>query len=362
MRVTFVLPFAGLQGGIRVVAIYAKRLKERGHEVVVISTPPESSFGWKVRSFIRGGWRTDLMPSHFDHLDVEHRVLDRVRPVTDVDVPDSDVVMATYYTTAYGVLRLSPSKGAKAILLQGYELLNGKPTPKLDATWRMPMHKIAVSNWLAQLARDKFGDETASLVPNGVDLDQFHAVPRDKNSVPTVGFLIHNEPLKGCGTSIAAVKRVVESIPSLRLISFGAEHPDFGLRLPRFGEFHYQPPQEKIRDLYAQCDVWLSTSILEGFCLPLLEAMACRCPVVSTRAGGPIDILEDGVNGYLTEVADVDALADRVLRLLRLPPEDWRKMSDAAYRTATRFNWNDATVLFEEALELTIARKRRGEI
>jgi glycosyltransferase involved in cell wall biosynthesis len=362
MKVTFILPFAGLQGGIRVLAIYARRLKERGHEVVVISTPPEISLGWKVRSFMRGEWRNDSKSSHLDGLDVEHRVLERARPVTDTDVPDSDVVMATYYTTAYGVLQLSPEKGAKAIFLQGYELENGKPNPRLDATWKMPMHKIAVSNWLVQLARDKFGDQSVSLVHNGVDLDQFHAVPRTKGVAPTVGFLHHNASLKGCETSIRVVKRVAESIPSLRLISFGAEHPDFGLRLPHFAEFYYRPPQEKLKELYAQCDVWLSASIREGFCLPLIEAMACRCPVVSTRSGGPNDIIDEGINGYLTEVGDVEVLTDRILYVLRLLPENWRKMSDAAYCTATRFTWDDATARFERALELAIVRKKRGEI
>jgi glycosyltransferase involved in cell wall biosynthesis len=293
---------------------------------------------------------------------VEHLVLERYRPVTDADVPDADVVVATYYKTASGVQQLSPTKGAKAIFLQGYEVVNGKPNPKLDAAWRMPMHKITVSKWLLQLAREKFGDQVVSLVPNGVDLDQFHAPPREKMPVPTVGLLHHNSPLKGCGVSIKALKQVASAIPSLRLISFGAEQPDFGLQLPRFAEFHHRPPQEKLRDLYAQCDVWLSASVLEGFCLPLLEAMACRCPAVSTRSGGPMDIIEEGVNGYLTEVGDVGALAERVLHVLRLSPEEWGQMSDAAYRTAARFNWDDATDLFEEALELAVERKRRGEL
>ena len=362
MRITFVLPFAGLQGGIRVVATYAKRLKQRGHKVVVISSPLDASVRWKVTSFIRGGWRSDSHPSYFDKSDVEHRVLENVRPVVDADVPDSDVVVATYYKTAYGVQGLSPEKGAKAIFLQGYEVEKGKPNPRLDATWRMPMHKITISKWLLQLAREKFGDQVVSLVPNGVDLDQFHAPPRGKRPVPTVGLLHHNSPLKGCGVSIKALKQVATAIPSLHLVSFGAEQPDFGLQLPRFAEFHHRPPQEKLRDLYAQCDVWLSASILEGFCLPLLEAMACRCPAVSTRSGGPMDIIEEGVNGYLTKVGDVGALAERVLHVLRLPPEEWSQMSDAAYHTAARFNWDDATDLFEEALELAVERKRRREL
>jgi glycosyltransferase involved in cell wall biosynthesis len=363
MRITFVLPFAGLQGGVRVIAIYADRLARRGHKVLVISTPRAISMRSKVKSFIFGwGWKYHQEPSHFDGIDVDHRVLEQVRPVVDTDVPDADVVVATYYTTAYGVQRLSSSKGAKAIFIQGYEVEEGKPNSKLDATWLMPMHKIIISKWLIQLAREKFGDEAVSHVPNSVDLGQFYAEPREKRLIPTVGLLHHNDPLKGCATSLKALKRVQKAMLSLRVVSFGAEHPDFSLRLPRFAEFHYQPPQDKIRELYAQCDVWLSGSNREGFCLTLIEAMACRCPVVSTRSGGPNDIIEEGVNGYLVDVGDIETLAERVLRVLNLPQERWRQMSEAAYCTATRYTWDDATDLFEKALELSIERNRRGEL
>lgn len=364
MRITFVLPFAGLQGGVRVVAIYADRLARRGHNVVVISTPPTVRMRSRVKSFVLGrGWQGTLQePSYFEGINVKHRVLEQVRSVMDRDVPDADVVVATYYTTVDGVERLSPTKGAKAIFIQNYEVEEGKPNPKLDATWRMPMHKITISKWLVQLAWEKFGDSVVSHVPNSVDLNQFHAAPRGKRPVPTVGILYSTFSLKGCDTSLKALKLIAAAMPSLRLISFGAEQPDFRLPLPRFTEFHHRPPQEKLRELYAQCDVWLCGSNVEGFHLPPLEAMACRCPVVSTRVGGPMDIIEEGVNGHLVDVKDVDALADRALRVLSLPEEEWQKMSDAACRTATRFTWDDATDLFEKALELAIERNRRGEL
>jgi glycosyltransferase involved in cell wall biosynthesis len=362
MRVTFVLPHAGLQGGTRVIAIHADRLVRRGHRVVVVSTPQVIPPRRKLKSFLLGrGWPVAEPHTYLEGTKVEHRVLERARPVTDADVPDADVVLATFYTTAYWVQRLSPAKGAKAIFIQNYEVEEGRTNPQLDATWRMPMHKITISKWLVDLAREKFGDATVSLVPNSVELDQFHALPRGKNARPSVGLLYSLYSQKGCRTSLKALKQVAAAMPSLRLVSFGSEPPDFRLRLPPFAEFHHRPPQEKLRELYAQCDVWLSGSTREGFCLPLIEAMACRCPVVSTRSGGPQDIVEEGVNGYLVDIGDADALAERVLRVLRLSAERWRQMSDAAYQTATRFTWDDAGRLFEQALFLAIERNRRGE-
>jgi glycosyltransferase involved in cell wall biosynthesis len=84
--------------------------------------------------------------------------------------------------------------------------------------------------------------------------------------------------------------------------------------------------------------------------------MACRCPVVSTAVGGPVDIIEDGVNGYVVPCEDSDALADRLQRVLGLPDAAWRQMSDAALQTAVHYTWDDATALFETALEKAIQR------
>lgn len=356
MKITFVLPYAGLQGGIRVIAIYAERLMRRGHQVRVVSTPQVFTLRHTVRTLLFERRRPRPEPSYFQGIEVPHRVLESVRPVTDADVEDADVVIATYYTTAPGVLQLSPVKGAKALFIQNYEVEENRSNPALDATWRMPMHKIVISRWLVALARDRFGDSRVSHVPNSVDMEQFHAPPRGKAAVPTVGLLYSTFSLKGCRTSLKALAQVAQACPQLRLICFGAERPDFRLPLPRFAEFHHRPPQHELRKLYARCDVWLCGSNVEGFHLPPLEAMACRCPVVSTRVGGPMDIVEDGVNGHLVDVKDARGLADKVLEVLGLPEARWRRMSDAAWHTAASFSWHDATLLFEDALTQAIDR------
>jgi glycosyltransferase involved in cell wall biosynthesis len=86
--------------------------------------------------------------------------------------------------------------------------------------------------------------------------------------------------------------------------------------------------------------------------------MACRCPVVSARVGGPMDIIEEGKNGFLVDVEDPEALADRLVKVLKLSDPQWREMSDAAYATACRYSWQDAAALMESALQKAIERSR----
>src|SRR5271170_1738303 len=108
MRITFILPYAGLSGGIRVAAIYAERLHRRGHEVMAVSTPLRRfTLAQRMRSLAAGrGWPKVLEePSYFTNLPVQHRILNKYRPVTDKDVQDADVVIATWWETAEWVQR-----------------------------------------------------------------------------------------------------------------------------------------------------------------------------------------------------------------------------------------------------------------
>jgi len=356
-----------MSGGIRVVATYADRLRRRGHRVTVVSTPPNRGLPWRrIGRAICGqepqAWRWFLTAlgrrrkrvntniSHFDYVDVPLHVIDRYRPVTDRDVPDADVVIATWWETAEWVAELSPCKGAKAYFLQHYEVFDYTPAERVKATWRMPLYKIVISKWLLELAAREFDDRKVWLIPNSVDMDQFYASPRGRQPQPTVGLLYSTVKWKGVDVSLKAFELAAKRVPGLRLVAFGAEPVDDRLPLPPGTSFHYLPEQHLIRNLYASCDVWLCGSYSEGYGLPPLEAMACRCPVVSTSVGGPADFVVSGLNGYLTRVGDAEALADRLVDVLTLSETDWRTMSDAALATCTRYTWDDATNLLESAL------------
>lgn len=352
MKITFVLPHAGLSGGIRVAAVYAEKLKQRGHEVCVVSLPSAPiSLKDQVRSLLRGqGWRRISRGSHLDSIDVEHRLLEKHRPVEAADVPDADVVVATWWETAEWIAPYPATKGAKVYFIQHHEtILPGQPSERVRATWFLPMHKIVISDWLVDIARTSYGCDAVSLVPNSVDTKQFFAPPRSKQPVPTVGFMYVNLDWKGTDICIKAFELAARKIPNLRLVAFGSYPPSLNLPLPAGTTFIHQPPQDQIKDVYAQCDAWLFGSRVEGFGMPLLEAMACRTPVIGTPAGAAPELLREGA-GILVNPEDPEDMAKAIERVCQMTNQEWQAMSQAAYNQAASYTWDDATDLFEAAL------------
>lgn len=353
-----------MSGGIRVCAIYADRLRRRGHRVSLVTMPhKDPTLRHRVASLLKGRGmppRPPTGPSHFDALDLERITLDRFRDVRNSDVPDADVVIATWWETAPGVARLSPAKGSKVYFIQHYEADLDQPTDRVDATWRLPMHRIVVAEWLAELGRRRF-DVESTVVPNSVDAGQFHAPPHGKQPVPTVGMLYTKMPSKGCDLSLRAFEMALQSVPNLRLLAFGQPEVAPELPLPPGARYERNPPQDRIREIYASCDAWLFGSRSEGFGLPILEAMACRTPVIATPAGAAPELLSDG-SGMLVKPEDPGEMARAIVRVAALSDADWRQLSESAYQRATGYTWDDATDLFEGALVRAAEEGRRAAV
>lgn len=344
MRITFIQPVVGLGGGTRVVATYARLLQERGHEVFSVSQPWQPPKGLKEtlkrmigRSVAQPPARTPLL----DFLGSRHIVLDRQRPPTAADVPDADIIVATWWETAEWVAALPPSKGRKFYLLQGYEVFPNLPIERVVATYHLPLTKIAVSSYIRDEIKKNHGALVPYVVSNSVDLDQFDAPPRPKPSDPTFGFLYTTTECKRIGLAIDALRKAKERLPDLKAEVFGAHPPDAALPLPDWMTYHLAPSQADIPKIYARCNAWLFTSEKEGFGLPILEAMACRTPVLATSAGASPDLI-NGKNGVLLPGL-VEAFADEIIRFALMPEDEWTGYSKAARDTVTSYTWQDAT-------------------
>ena len=76
------------------------------------------------------------------------------------------------------------------------------------------------------------------------------------------------------------------------------------------------PEVDDIAKYLNAADLFVLPSLFEGLSNSLIEAMANGLPVISTRVGGSIDIIEDGINGLLVDVNDVDQLTKAISKIL----------------------------------------------
>ncbi|MBU6950596.1 glycosyltransferase family 4 protein [Hahella sp. HN01] len=78
---------------------------------------------------------------------------------------------------------------------------------------------------------------------------------------------------------------------------------------------HFLGFRSDVKDLLGQADIFLLTSISEGFSIATVEAMMAGLTVVATRSGGPEEIIEDEVSGQLIPVGDSEAVKTALLKL-----------------------------------------------
>jgi glycosyltransferase involved in cell wall biosynthesis len=196
------------------------------------------------------------------------------------------------------------------------------------ASYREEFRYMTISNWnrerLAELGL------AAELVPPGIDLDNFRPldIPKRDSVVLAVG---RSLPLKNLGLTIEAWERIQ---PRPELWMFGVE-PELGLE--HGARYFERPSDERVNELFNEASVFVQTSIHEGFCLPLLEAMAAGTPVVSTDAHGNRDFCRHEQNCLITD-ATPEAVARALERVLS-DSELRARLVAAGLETAQDYAW-----------------------
>jgi len=130
-------------------------------------------------------------------------------------------------------------------------------------------------------------------------------------------------------------------------------------------------PNARVLEIFEQSDVFILTSDYEGLPLSLLEAMGRGCvPVVTDIRSGIPELVRDGVNGYRVPVGDIQAFAERLATLQRLPGLR-RALASQAYQTIRTEGYDVQSMierylmLFERVLreaETGVYRRPRGKI
>lgn len=95
--------------------------------------------------------------------------------------------------------------------------------------------------------------------------------------------------------------------------------------------------QEDVARFYSAIDALLLPSVSEGTPVSVIEALAAQRPAVATRVGGIPDVIRDGVDGFLVEVGDAEALSDRLAELAGDPERRARMGADGRERVLGRY-------------------------
>ena len=103
--------------------------------------------------------------------------------------------------------------------------------------------------------------------------------------------------------------------------------------------FHGGLLQKDVVQHYQRASILVNPSYSESFGMSLVEALASKVPVIATRVGGMVNILEDGVTGYFVDRADVAGLADTISGLLRDEALRQRMGDTGREQILRRFSW-----------------------
>jgi glycosyltransferase involved in cell wall biosynthesis len=195
------------------------------------------------------------------------------------------------------------------------------------------------------VSKDGCSSERIEVLTNAIDVNAFTVRDYVRPTVrtpwaPVIGAVGRLHPSKGYDTLLKTAEIVLKELPAVRfkIVGGGELLRDLKVKAEQLGiseavEFLGQKQPAEIPDILTGFDVFVQASNWEAFGIAIVEAMACGLPVVATEVEGVLDVVDDGVNGFLVPPRDPKALAERIIALCD-DPELRRRIGDQAHRKA----------------------------
>ena len=354
MKVTFLVPSAKRPiGGVIALYEFANGLSRLGHEVSLVHLP--------------------VIEDHIDALadvdwfrfepGVQH--LFRPAALDGHDLPDADFIDLTalrFFTDSTfpgGGGAGPPARfGLPFLVVQAFGIF---PAAVDAHAFRTPGLKVCVSRWLMdEVVASGEAQRDVAYVPNGIDHETFRRTrPLDERGAQ-VAMLFNSHPQKNPYDGLLALAEVRRRMPEMRVVVFGTgERPEQIDELIPDGVTYVRLPSraDLVDRIYNRSRVFVSSSFREGFGFCALEAMSCGCALVTNANGGSDEYAVDGENAFVCPVGDIDAMADRVERLLRDDALRVR-IAERGQADAGRFDWDDSARRLEATLRDYAAREQ----
>ncbi|RDF88856.1 polysaccharide biosynthesis protein [Leuconostoc mesenteroides subsp. mesenteroides] len=296
MRITYVLPPNSDTpiGGYKIVYQYANELVNRGHSVnIVFLKNVFPSIKWYSIQYIKNVInkilrRTPKYEQQINWFSIDRRIslyfdVERIK-----DFPDADAIIATAAPTTY-IKNFPLNKGEHFYFIQNYETwwFSGDEK-KLLNTFQIPnMTNIVISHELAEKVNNVTTNGTKYL-PNFYDPNEFYLQQPLNNRKNIVALLNHTQLTKRTKLGIEILKEVKKEVPDLKVELFGV--PDEPQNLPKYFHFTKMATPSQLRNnIFGRAKIYLLPSVLEGWVLTGMEAMASGAAVVASEIGGIVD-------------------------------------------------------------------------
>lgn len=337
LKTVFLLPNKGVGGGVRAIVRFGNELLARGHRVRIFYRDDIRGVTNRCRRMyrqLRGkthDWLQDFKGPSFKYGELEPRIFS-----------SDELIVSMCARTTFDVWNLPANIGVKILYCHGAEIENWE---MMLESWKLPIPKIAVSSHLVDRVKTEVGQDIIGVAPDGVDTSEYFPCLPDKDRTGVGGSFGWSQS-KDPASTIRVMRMLRRRLPMIPLYSFGCGRKSMELRNVIYKR---QPTILEARKIYSRCKVWFLTSVSEGFGLPILEAMACGCAVVSTDCGGPRDIIVNGVNGFLVGVGNTGAMVCKIVALYQ--DDDLRKkICRNAMKTVRDFTWSEGAAKLENYL------------
>ncbi len=334
MNILQILPELNV-GGVETGTLdLAKHLVKLGHKAVVVSNG-----GKLVKELESFGVIHYQLPVHKKSIFTFFRIIPRLAEI--IKKEDIDIVHARSRMPAW-IAFFAARKTNRLFITTCHGYYKKHPFSYVMGWAKMV---ICPSNVIARHMIDDFSvpQERIRLIPRSVDLEKFRFLNPDKKRKEdfNIGIIGRITPLKGHLHFIKAMAKLARSVPRLKIWIVGeapaskeAYKEQIEVLIRRLGLWYctqFLGTQRDIPGILANLDLLvLSTLTQEAFGRVVIEAQACGVPVIATKVGGVVDIIEDGKTGLLVPPADPSGIAEAALRIFK-DKEFSRKLSVAAY-------------------------------
>jgi phosphatidylinositol alpha-mannosyltransferase len=222
--------------------------------------------------------------------------------------------------------------------------------------------KIAVSEIARETLKDRFNTE-AVVIPNGIDTSKFEGIGvRSEWALPnTLGFIGRfDEPRKGLAVLLAAIPKIVNRTPNLRVLVAGPGNAqDFNKLVPlelrdRITFLGRISELEKAQ-FFKSISLYIAPNTGgESFGIILAEAMAAKAPIVASNLPAFVRLLDNGESGALFTSENSEELANTILELLD-NSQVRAKIANSGYEKAKSFDWNSIGEQILSVYEMAMA-------